>query len=160
MGKIVALTKLKVFINTLSKNKVSVLATGAFDILHVEHVRFLKKAKEHGDILIVGVDPDISIRRIKGKGRPVNSQYDRADVVSALKCVDYVFILPEDLDKRDGREGLIRLIKPDIYAVSRSSPFLPEKRRVMKKFGGKVIVVREFNPGISSSAILEKLFKE
>jgi D-beta-D-heptose 7-phosphate kinase / D-beta-D-heptose 1-phosphate adenosyltransferase len=91
-----------------SKNKKIVFTNGCFDILHVGHVKYLEQAKSYGDILILGLNSDNSITRIKGKGRPINSQDDRAYILASLEVIDYLVIFDEDTPIE-----LIKLIKPD-----------------------------------------------
>ena len=79
-----------------SKNKTIVSTNGCFDILHVGHVRYLQKSKEQGDILVVCLNSDSSVKRLKGESRPINSEMERAEVLAALGCVDYVVIFDED----------------------------------------------------------------
>lgn len=73
-----------------------VTTNGVFDILHAGHIKALRESKEQGDILIVGVNSDDCVKRLKGEDRPINCEEDRAEVLSALECVDYVFIFGED----------------------------------------------------------------
>ena len=92
-----------------SKGKKIVFTNGCFDILHVGHVRYLKKARSLGDWLVVGVNSDASVRKLKGPGRPMNSEKDRMEVLSALKSVDEVLLFSEPTP-----EKLIRKIRPDV----------------------------------------------
>ena len=89
--------------------KTIVFTNGCFDILHAGHVIYLQKARACGDILIVGLNSDISVRRIKGPGRPINNQRDRACVLTALACVDYVTIFNDPTP-----QALISTIRPDV----------------------------------------------
>jgi rfaE bifunctional protein nucleotidyltransferase chain/domain len=91
--------------------KTIVFTNGCFDILHVGHVRYLAAAKRLGDILVVGLNSDASVRGLKGIGRPLNSQDDRAEVIAALEAVDHVIIFAE---KRVSH--LLRQMRPQIYA--------------------------------------------
>ena len=91
--------------------KTVVFTNGCFDILHVGHVRYLAAAKRLGDILVVGLNSDASVRELKGIGRPLNSQDDRAEVMAALEAVDHVIIFAE---KRVSH--LLRQVRPQIYA--------------------------------------------
>jgi rfaE bifunctional protein nucleotidyltransferase chain/domain len=110
MGKLTATKKLAGILNRLrSKGKKIVFTNGCFDILHVGHVDYLSKAKRLGDVLVIGLNSDSSVRKIKGKHRPVNRQLDRATVLSALSSVDYIAIFGEATP-----EKLIRCLKPDI----------------------------------------------
>ncbi|MBI5867986.1 MAG: adenylyltransferase/cytidyltransferase family protein [candidate division Zixibacteria bacterium] len=86
-----------------------VFTNGVFDIIHSGHVELLTKAKSWGDILVVGINSDLSTRRLKGASRPINSQRDRARVLAALKPVDFVCIFPEDTPL-----NLIKAIRPDV----------------------------------------------
>jgi rfaE bifunctional protein nucleotidyltransferase chain/domain len=88
-----------------------VLTNGCFDLLHVGHVRYLAAAKQLGEILVVGVNGDESVRELKGKGRPINSESDRAEVLAALEAVDHVVIFSELRVTR-----LIKELRPNIYA--------------------------------------------
>lgn len=86
-----------------------VFTNGCFDLLHAGHVSLLERARGLGGCLVVGLNTDASVRRLKGPGRPVNSQADRARVLAALACVDFVTLFPEDTPW-----SLIRLLKPDV----------------------------------------------
>lgn len=94
-----------------SKGKRIVFTNGCFDILHVGHIDYLSKAKRLGDILVVGLNSDSSVRQIKGKHRPINNELDRARVLSSLSAVDYISIFNEATPRR-----LIKELKPDILA--------------------------------------------
>jgi D-beta-D-heptose 7-phosphate kinase / D-beta-D-heptose 1-phosphate adenosyltransferase len=95
--------------NLKDKNRKIVFTNGCFDILHIGHVKYLEKAKNFGDILIVGLNSDDSIKRLKGNSRPINSQIDRAYILASLETVDYVVIFDKDTPYE-----LISLLKPDI----------------------------------------------
>ncbi|NBR72163.1 MAG: hypothetical protein EBT75_08745, partial [Proteobacteria bacterium] len=96
MGSILTWEKLSGWREEQRRGGRRVVATnGCFDLLHVGHVRFLQEARKRGDLLIVGVNGDRSVRELKGQGRPVNGEADRAEVVAALGCVDAVVIFPE-----------------------------------------------------------------
>ena len=138
----------------LASGQIVVLATGVFDILHVEHLRFLKRAKKQGDVLFVGIERDRRVRQLKGKGRPINPEMQRAQVLSALKSVDCVFLLPADMESQAERESVIQKLKPDIYAVSANTPFLQEKEKIIKKFAGELKVVHQHKPRISTTKII------
>lgn len=154
MGKIISFAELLMIRNQLTVNDKLVLATGVFDLLHAEHEKFIHKAKEQGKVLVVGLESDERTRKLKGEGRPVQSQTQRLISVSKLESVDYAFLLPENLGNRRERELFISQLKPDIYAISERSPFQAEKKRVMEKFGGKLIIVLSHNPKISTTKIL------
>lgn len=93
-----------------NQNKKIVTTNGVFDILHIGHIRYLKEAKKLGDILIVGINSDASVKRIKDPKRPLNNEKDRAEVLSALECVDYVTFFNED-----NPIIFLRAIKPNIH---------------------------------------------
>lgn len=106
-----------------------VTTNGCFDILHVGHVRYLEKTKAFGDFLIVLLNSDKSVKSIKGPSRPVNSELDRAEILSALRCVDYVVLFDEDSPK-----NLLDEMKPDVYTkgADYTMETLPEAD-IMKK---------------------------
>ncbi len=134
-----------------------VLATGFFDLLHSEHAKFLQQAKAAGDILIVAVESDARARAVKGEGRPVEPQLLRCDKVSQCHggtVVDYVIALGDDFNNPTAYESLMRAVRPHIYAVSSHTSYLDLKQKLTKKYGGKLVVVHEFNPKISTTQII------
>ena len=113
------------------------LANGCFDVLHVGHVRYLEGAREEADVLVVGVNGDGSVRRLKGEGRPVMPAEDRALVVAALRAVDHVVVFEED-----DVGGLIRTLRPDVHC--KGTDYTPEtvpERDVVRRYGGRVAIV-------------------
>ena len=114
-----------------------VFTNGCFDILHAGHVRYLAAARALGDVLILGLNSDASVRRLKGETRPVNSEADRAEVVGALKSVDYVVIFGEDT-----AEDLIAKVQPAVYAKGGDYTLetLPEAR-IVESYGGEVAFI-------------------
>lgn len=114
-----------------------VLANGCFDLLHVGHIRYLQAAKQLGDVLIVAVNSDASVRRIKGRGRPLMSQTERAEIVAALGCVDYVVTFEEETVVR-----LIARLKPHVHAkgTDYTEESVPE-REAVRAVGGRVAIV-------------------
>lgn len=129
-----------------------VFTNGCFDVLHAGHVMLLAKAKRRGDVLLVGLNSDASVRRLKGGGRPVVPARDRAAVLAALGCVDYVTFFDEDTPL-----NLIRSVVPDVL-VKGGDYRLNEivGADVVRAAGGRVIRIRLL-PGRSSSAILRKI---
>ncbi len=112
-------------------------ANGCFDVLHVGHIRYLEGARAEGDVLVVGVNADESVRRLKGADRPVMPEGDRALVVAALRCVDHVVVFPEDTV-----EPLLRALRPDVHC--KGTDYTPEtvpERAVMRELGGRVAIV-------------------
>jgi D-beta-D-heptose 7-phosphate kinase/D-beta-D-heptose 1-phosphate adenosyltransferase len=134
------------------KGKKIVFTNGCFDILHRGHVTYLNQARDLGDLLIVGINSDESVKRLKGPERPVNMLEDRAYVLSALKSVDYVIPFEEDTPL-----NLINLIMPDIlvkggdYTIDR----IIGAQEVLAN-GGKVEII-PFVPGKSTSAIIDTI---
>ena len=113
------------------------LANGVFDLLHVGHIRYLEGAKAEADRLVVAVNDDESVRMLKGEGRPVMNQADRAELVAALRCVDYVVIF----SGRTVAEVLLRL-KPDVHCkgTDYTVESVPE-RPVVQSYGGRTAIV-------------------
>ena len=128
-----------------------VFTNGCFDILHAGHVRYLAAARALGDVLILGLNSDASVRRLKGETRPVNSEADRAEVVGALASVDYVVIFGEDT-----AEELIAKVQPAVYAKGGDYTLetLPEAR-IVEAYGGEVVLV-PLVAGKSTTNIIEK----
>jgi len=134
------------------KGRKIVFTNGCFDILHAGHVRYLKKAKSLGDMLVLGLNSDSSVRNIKGKGRPIVNQKDRAEVVSSLSPVDYVVIFKEPTPIK-----LIEAIKPDILVKGadwKRGEIIGEN--FMKSYGGKVARIRLFE-GRSTTGIIKRI---
>lgn len=114
-----------------------VLANGCFDILHVGHVRYLEGARALGDLLVVGINSDEQVRTLKGDGRPLVPERERAELVAALRAVDFVTIFQEP-----NVESLVRAIRPDIHAkgTDYTEETVPE-RDVVRSMGGRVAIV-------------------
>jgi rfaE bifunctional protein nucleotidyltransferase chain/domain len=129
-----------------------VLANGCFDVLHVGHVRYLEAAKALGDLLVVGINSDEQTQRLKGEGRPLISQTQRAEIISAIQAVDFVTIFEEPTV-----EQLLLALKPDIHAkgTDYTVDSVPE-RDVVRSFGGRVAIVGDPKDH-SSSEMIEKL---
>ena len=128
------------------------MTNGCFDILHAGHVRYLNKSKQFGDILIVGLNSDSSVKKLKGDSRPINNELDRAEVLLGLKAVDYVVIFDENTP-----ENLLKLVKPDIYTKGADYTIetLPEAKTVIEN-GGCVKFV-ELVQGKSTTKIIDKI---
>ncbi|WP_293444690.1 D-glycero-beta-D-manno-heptose 1-phosphate adenylyltransferase [Persephonella sp.] len=136
------------------EGKKIVFTNGCFDIIHAGHVDYLEKAKSFGDVLIVGLNSDESVRRIKGKDRPVNIQEHRKRVLEALKSVDLVVIFEEDTPER-----LIKQIKPDVLV--KGGDWSVENivgADFVMSYGGKVVTI-DFVYDISTTKIIEKARK-
>jgi D-beta-D-heptose 7-phosphate kinase/D-beta-D-heptose 1-phosphate adenosyltransferase len=129
-----------------------VFTNGCFDLIHVGHTRYLQEARKLGDVLIVGVNSDRSVRRIKGKKRPVIPEEERAEVLSALQCVDFVVIFgePDPLN-------IISLLKPDVLVKGGDwSEDAIIGREVVESSGGKVVRIPEIK-GASTSSIISRI---
>lgn len=114
-----------------------VLANGCFDLLHVGHLRYLNGARELGDILVVGINSDRQASKLKGPGRPYIPENERAELVAALRCVDYVVIFDEPTV-----ETLLLTLRPDIHAkgTDYTTETVPE-REIVRSYGGRVAIV-------------------
>ncbi len=132
-----------------------VFTNGVFDILHAGHVDYLSKARACGDALVVGVNRDASVTRLKGKGRPINSELDRAKIIAALKPVDFVVLFSDDTP-----EKLIKIIQPDVL-VKGADYKISEivGAEFVKSYGGSVKRIR-LTPGRSSSSVIKKISKK
>lgn len=135
-----------------SKRRI-VFTNGVFDIIHRGHVEYLTRAKSFGDVLIVGLNTDASVRRLKGAGRPLQKQRDRATILAALKPVDYVILFGEDIP-----EKLIRLVRPDVLVKGADY----REREIVgaefvRSYGGTVRRVSLIK-GRSTSNIIRRLF--
>ena len=128
-----------------------VFTNGCFDILHAGHVRYLAAARACGDCLVLGLNSDASVRRLKGETRPINGENDRAEVVGALKSVDYVVLFGEDT-----AEALIEKVRPAVYVKGGdyTRETLPEAR-IVESYGGEVAFI-PLVPGKSTTNIIKK----
>lgn len=152
MGQILTKSVLIDVIKDLKENNVKIAATnGCFDILHVGHVKYLKEAKKCGDVLVVGLNSDVSVKMLKGETRPINPQNDRAEVLTALSCVDYVVIFDEISPIE-----LLKSIKPDVYVKGADYTLetLPEAKPLLTL--GIDIKFVDFVEGKSTSNIIKK----
>lgn len=130
-----------------------ILANGNFDLLHVGHVRYLRGAKALGGKLVVAVNSDESVRALKGEGRPIMPEQERAEIVSALADVDAVIVFPE-LDVR----AIIREIRPDIHAKGTDyTPDTVPERDVVADCGGRVAIVGDSKDHSTSEIIRSRL---
>ncbi|MCL2110586.1 L-threonylcarbamoyladenylate synthase [Microgenomates group bacterium] len=137
--------------------KITVLVTGVFDGLHAAHREFLGKAREAGEYLIVGIENDERVRELKGEGRPMFGERERARVIEKLQLADEVLILPKGMEKREVQEKVLAEIHPDILAVSSNSENLLIKKKAMEKMGGEMIIVMMHQPLFSSSRIWQQI---
>lgn len=155
MGKIISVKKTKNLSAKLKKTgKKIVLAGGCFDILHVGHIKFLQNSKKSGDTLVLLLESDESIKKLKGENRPVNNQKNRALILSSVEFVDYVIPLEKNY-KDENYADLISKLKPDIIAVTKGDPNEFKKKVQANLVGGKVKVVLKNLPDHSTTKLLE-----
>ncbi|MFA6129664.1 MAG: D-glycero-beta-D-manno-heptose 1-phosphate adenylyltransferase [Candidatus Omnitrophota bacterium] len=154
--KITSLSNLKRKIARLKQlGKRIVFTNGCFDILHYGHTKYLQDARNKGDYLVVAVNSDSSIKKIKADNRPVVGQADRLRVVAALGCVDFVVLFKEDNPFK-----VIKALKPDILV--KGSDWAKKKiigADFVESYGGKVIIIDSVK-GRSTSAIVEKIVRD
>jgi rfaE bifunctional protein nucleotidyltransferase chain/domain len=136
-----------------AEGKRLVLTNGTFDLLHIGHVRYLQAARELGDVLVVGINSDASVRGYKGPGRPVVPQDERAEIVAALRSVDYTTIFDEPTATH-----LVEALQPEVYAkggdYAPGSKPLPEAAAV-ELYGGQVCII-PFVEGRSASELIRR----
>jgi glycerol-3-phosphate cytidylyltransferase len=154
-GRDIGVDELLEVLEPLRKEGKNVVFTnGCFDIIHMGHVVYLEKARALGDILVVGLNSDGSTRKLKGEGRPVNPEGDRAWVLSGLRAVDHVVIFDEDTPVK-----LISALKPDVHVKGGdyTEDELPEGPLV-RSYGGEIVII-PFVEGRSTTGLLEKVGK-
>jgi D-beta-D-heptose 7-phosphate kinase/D-beta-D-heptose 1-phosphate adenosyltransferase len=136
------------------KGKRVVFTNGCFDLLHAGHVKYLQKARSFGDILILGLNSDASVRRLKGANRPLIDEEERAHLLAALDCIDYVVLFDEDTPLR-----LIKTLRPDVLV--KGGDYTREGvvgHEVVESYGGRVELVK-FVDGKSTTGIIEKILQ-
>lgn len=140
MDKLKSFEELKNVVKDLkSKNKAIVWTNGCFDILHTGHIRYLQKAKEQGDILIIGLNSDSSVKNLKGNNRPIIPENERAEILSALQCVDYIIIFSEQHPTK-----YLEAIKPDVYVKGGDyniNTIVQEERKIIESYQGKIAII-------------------
>lgn len=139
----------------LAPRKKIVFTNGCFDILHVGHIRYLRQAAALGDMLVVGLNSDASARRLKGEGRPVNSEDDRAELLASLEFVDYIVVFEEDTPYE-----LIKQVRPDVLV--KGGDYAPENvvgRDIVEARGGKLVLI-DFVEGRSTTQIIRRIRNE
>ena len=145
---------LKIVEDLKTKRKRIVFTNGCFDLLHVGHVRYLERAKALGEILVVGVNSDDSVRRLKGSGRPILPQEERAEILSGLGCVDYVIVFDESTPLE-----LISSLQPHILVKGGDwTKQTTVGREVVEGSGGEVVIL-PFVEGTSTSNLIETILK-
>src|SRR5262249_47740527 len=135
-----------------AEGKTIVTTNGCFDILHVGHVRILKSARALGDVLVLGLNSDGSVKKLKGEDRPINNQKDRAEILSSLGCVDYVSVFSEDTPVE-----FLKAVKPNIHV--KGADYKPSdlaETPVVESFGGTVKIL-ELVPNKSTTSIVQRI---
>ncbi len=144
-----------------------VFTNGCFELLHVGHIRYLQSARALGDVLIVGLNSDVSVRTIKGPPRPLVPQAERAEMLAALACVDHVIIFDQPT-----AENLVDALRPDVYvkggdyagpeqnggqpSASSSGLKVAPEIRVVQRYGGQVVIL-PYTSGHSTTALIERI---
>lgn len=139
-----------------SAGKKIVATNGCFDLLHVGHVRYLQAARALGDLLIVGLNGDHSVQELKGAGRPITTESDRAEILAALECVDLVTIFPEIRATK-----FLAIVRPAFYVKGgdyTSQTLDQEERAALEKIGAAIHLI-PFEPGYSTSRLIEQICK-
>ncbi|HEY9684015.1 MAG TPA: D-glycero-beta-D-manno-heptose 1-phosphate adenylyltransferase [Oculatellaceae cyanobacterium] len=132
--------------------KTIVTTNGCFDILHVGHVRYLKQARQLGDILIVGVNTDESVRRLKGPTRPLNNESDRAEILASLECVDFVTLFSEDTPVE-----FLKIAQPNFHAKGGDYDVKNlAETPVVESFGGQMKII-DLVPDKSTTKLIAKI---
>jgi rfaE bifunctional protein nucleotidyltransferase chain/domain len=134
--------------------KTLVVTNGCFDLLHAGHVTYLEAARSQGDVLLIGLNSDESVRQLKGPSRPVNDEADRARVLAALECVDAVCLFPEVRAVR-----FLSLAQPDVYVKGgdyTAATLNPEERGIVESAGGRIVIL-PLVPCKSTTALFKKI---
>lgn len=152
MGEVLSRSDLVKKLSSTRKGKKVVFTNGCFDILHVGHVTYLQQAKAEGQILVVGLNSDESVKRLKGETRPIQCEEDRAKILAALGCVDYVTIFSEDTPK-----DLIESVKPDVLVKGGDWPVDKIVGADFVQANGGRVKTLTFVNGKSSSSIIERV---
>jgi len=155
--KIISVQELSDYCGKLRADGKKLVATnGCFDLLHLGHVRYLQAARALGDFLAVGLNRDHSVRELKGSGRPITTESDRAELVAALQCVDLVTVFPQIRATQ-----FIAAVRPAIYVKGSdytSETLNEEERAVLKEIGAEIRLV-PFETGYSTSRLIEQICK-
>jgi len=139
-----------------SKKEVKVLVGGCFDIIHYGHIHFLKKAKALGDYLIVALESDKNIKRLKGEKRPIHGQNQRREMLESLHFVDQVIVLADEMKDKDYWK-LVKVVNPQVIAVTAGDPIIEKKRKQAQEIGATLIEIPRIN--VPSTTQIAKLLK-
>ena len=153
--KIKSLEELKSIVEELKKESKKIVTTnGVFDILHIGHIRYLEASKKLGDVLVVGINSDSSVKKLKGPKRPLNNEQDRAESIASLECVDYVLIFSEDTPV-----SILEVIQPTIHV--KGGDYVIDKiieKDIVEKNDGKIKLIPEIE-GYSTSKLIDKILE-
>lgn len=153
--KILSLKKLPVWREKLREsNRRLVVTNGCFDLLHAGHVTYLEQSAAQGDLLLVGCNGDDSVRQLKGSGRPLNAEEDRALVLAALESVGAVVVFHEE-----NAVNFLRLAQPDVYVKGGDytlETLVTDEREVIEESGGEIVII-PFVPDKSTTSIIERM---
>lgn len=154
-NKVLELASLEQWRQTIRDQGINLVVTnGCFDLLHAGHVRYLESARSLGDALLIGLNGDESVRALKGEGRPINTEADRALVIASLGCVDAVCVFPE---KRADR--FLQMAAPDQYVKGGDytvETLDPNERIAVERQGGQIVIL-SFVPGKSTTATIKRI---
>lgn len=131
-----------------------VLVGGCFDVIHIGHVKFLKKAKSFGDNLIILLESDENIKRLKGNSRPFHNQKERKEILESLKFVDKVIVLP-NIVNHESYNKIIKKIKPEVIAITEGDSIKDKKLAQAKSVGAELKIIKKYKSH-STSKILNK----
>ena len=147
--------KLKIVLDQAkSEGKKVVFTNGCFDLIHLGHIRLLEKAKSFGDLMVVGLNSDFSVAKLKGEGRPVVPEAERAEILSAFSCVDFVTSFKEETP-----QNIIQELVPDILVKGADWPTGQIiGRQIVERNGGEVVSI-DFEEGFSTSEIIRRIKK-
>ena len=154
MGQFTTQEQLVSRLKNLRQGKKVVFTNGCFDLLHIGHVRYLQEAKSLGDFLVVGVNADSSVRKLKGAERPIQNETDRAEILAALECVSFTALFTEDTPKK-----LIELVRPDVLVKGGDWAVKDIVGGDFVLSYGGLVKSLPFIAGRSTSSIVEKILK-
>jgi FAD synthetase len=157
MNKIIEIDEaIKIASKLRKQSKTIVVAGGFFDVLHLGHIKFLEKAKKEGNYLFVLLEDDAKAKKSKGKARPVNSQKDRAEILSSIQSVDYVIML-KNMTNNNLYDKILLQIRPNVIATTYGDPYVERKKTQAKLVQGKVVCVIRRISDLSTTKYIESI---
>jgi len=155
MGIVAPRENIKKWCDTFREQGLKIVTTnGCFDILHIGHIELLKRCSDYGDILVVGINTDASVQRLKGETRPIFPQNERAEIIAALEVVNLVTLFEED----DLPIEFIKDVRPDIHIKGGDyTKEIMSETKVVEDGGGEVVIL-PYTSGISTSKIMERIY--